>query len=47
VIVLAGKVKLCPSWWTTAMWLITITVDSPMTPANHVKAIALFNENCT
>lgn len=23
---------------------ITITVDSPMSPANHVKAIAVFNE---
>ena len=23
---------------------VTITVDSPMTPANHVKSIAIFNE---
>ena len=23
---------------------VTVTVDSPMTPANHVKSIAIFNE---
>ena len=45
-IVLAGKVKLQVSELVDNgnVVPITITVDSPMTPANHVKAIALFNE---
>ena len=45
-IVLAGKVKLLVSELVDNgnVVPITITVDSPMTPANHVKAIALFNE---
>ena len=45
-IVLAGKVKLQVSELVDNgnVVPITITVDSPMTAASHVKAIALFNE---
>jgi sulfur-oxidizing protein SoxY len=45
-VVLAGKVKLLVSELVDNgnVVPITITVDSPMTPASHVKAIALFNE---
>jgi len=45
-IVLAGKVKLQVSELVDNgnVVPITITVDSPMTPASHVKAVALFNE---
>ena len=45
-IVLAGKVKLQVSELVDNgnVVPVTITVDSPMTPASHVKAIALFNE---
>lgn len=45
-IVLAGKVKLQVSELVDNgnVVPITIVVDSPMTPASHVKAVALFNE---
>lgn len=45
-IVLAGKVRLQVSELVDNgnVVPVTIMVDSPMTPASHVKAIALFNE---
>ena len=45
-IVLVGKVKLVVSELVDNgnVVPVTITVDSPMTPASHVKGIALFNE---